>query len=376
MSTSDGKRPARHRLFGLLAALLGLLGVLLALEIGLRFLPVNQTLGSLPVNESNPMLRFLPNRTTVWSEGPTFCLTNTVHSNNYGFINDQDYDPQGAGPLLAVVGDSFVEALMVPYPRTGQGVLARELAGRARVYSFARAGAPLSQYLASSRWAVREFHPRRLVVVVVSNDFDESLLQYKSDGGFHYYAKNADGGLDLVRQDYLRGLGALVVPHSRLLLYLLTNLRVQTILRQLSYRLSPPERFAGQTEAAYDGERLTDSQRAVDQVLLDFQHTGLAPADICFVVDGLRPDLYTPEGQRAAASSYAGIMNAYFMDHARRAGFAVIDMQPIFLADYAVNHGRFEYPCDPHWNERGHFLFAKAVLDSGFLKDWQAGAKP
>ena len=81
-------------------------------------------------------------------------------------------------PLLAVVGDSMIEAAMVPYRETLQARLAKELAGRLRVYSFAAAGAPLSQYLIWARHAVREYGAQALLISVVSNDFDQSHSAY------------------------------------------------------------------------------------------------------------------------------------------------------------------------------------------------------
>jgi len=66
-------------------------------EITLRFLPVSTSLFGQPVNETSPVFRFLP---------------------------DRDYEADTRSPLLAVIGDSYVEATMVPYAETLQGQLA------------------------------------------------------------------------------------------------------------------------------------------------------------------------------------------------------------------------------------------------------------
>lgn len=339
-------------------------------------LPVNETLLSMPVDDEYPVLRFAPNRTTLWSKGPLFSLKNTVHANNYGFLNDQDYTPKDVAPLVAVIGDSYIEAIMVPYAKTGQGLLAEALRGKARVYSFGRSGAPLSQYLAYAEWSRKIFQTKKLIVVVIGNDYDESLLKYKSDAGFHYYKKTAGDQLELVRQDYRPGWRVRIVHNSRLLMYLMTNIQVLSLPKRLKYFFQADlDSYVGQTEAHADPERVADSKAAVDKVLRDFtQRTGLEPKDICFVVDGMRPHLYTPEGLRAAANSYVAVMNAYFISTARSGGFQVIDLQPIFIKDFSENRHPFDYgSVDSHWNERGHALFAKAVLDSGFLKDLTEG---
>lgn len=359
-----------------LAIVLGLTFAGLVLEGFCRLLPVNETLLSMPVDAQNPVLRFAPNRTTLWSKGPLFSLRNTVHANNFGFLNDQDYDPKGAGPLVAVIGDSYIEAIMVPYKETGQGLLAEALHGRARVYSFGRSGAPLSQYVAYAEWSKKVFRPDKIIVVIVGNDFDESLLKYKSDAGFHYYKESTERQLELVRKDYSPDWKVRIVSNSRLLMYLMTNIQVLSLPKRLKHFFQADlDRYVGQTEAEADPERVADSKMAVDKMLQDFTlRTGLEPKDICFVVDGLRPHLYTPDGLRAAANSYVAIMNAYFLDKARSAGFQVIDMQPLFIKDFEQHRQLFDYGVvDSHWNERGHALFAKAVLDSGFLKDIHRG---
>ena len=83
----------RRRLFPLLAVGLGAVLFLLLLEAAARFLPVCEDLHILPVNDGNPVVRFKPDRDVTWSRFPDFSMENTVHTNNYGFINDEDYFP-------------------------------------------------------------------------------------------------------------------------------------------------------------------------------------------------------------------------------------------------------------------------------------------
>src|SRR5215470_12895144 len=164
----------RELLLNLLLSLASVFVCVLAAEIVLRFLPVSTGLRSVPVTAADPVLRFTPNRPFTNSLG--WELHNVVHGrvNNAGFVNDQDYVRDGP-PLIAVVGDSFIEAQMVPYAETLQGRLATALAGKFRVYSFAASGAPLSQFLVYAGYAVREYGARAVVINVVGNDYDESL---------------------------------------------------------------------------------------------------------------------------------------------------------------------------------------------------------
>src|SRR5262245_16790524 len=166
-------------------------------EVVLRFLPVCSAWLAMPVSAESPVFHYKPNRDFVYSKNWDMELVNRTHINNAGFFNDQDYQNDGKTPLLAVIGDSYIEATMVPYGATLHGRLAKGLEGRLRVYSFGASGAPLSQYLVWARHAVRDHGAKALVVNVIGNDFDESLAAYSNRVGFWLYVTDADGELRL-----------------------------------------------------------------------------------------------------------------------------------------------------------------------------------
>lgn len=143
----------RPTLFALATLILSFAFILMLAEGVLRMLPVSERyLSPEDITPNNPILRFKRNGTFNFSEGPLLRLANRVRTNNDGFVNDQDYDPGARTPLLAVVGDSYIHAQMLPYPDTVQGRLAARVGTAGRVYSFAASGAPLSQYLAYARY--------------------------------------------------------------------------------------------------------------------------------------------------------------------------------------------------------------------------------
>jgi hypothetical protein len=74
------------------------------------------------------------------SRGWDFEMINHRRVNSAGWVNDQDYHKDDDAPLLAIIGDSYVEALMVPYVKTFYGRLANRLQGRLRVCSFGASG--------------------------------------------------------------------------------------------------------------------------------------------------------------------------------------------------------------------------------------------
>ena len=363
----------RRRAFAILSVLIGTLAPLLGAEILLRFLPVQKGINVAAVNAQAPVFHFLPNRNFVWSRDWDLVVSNRGRINNAGFVNDQDYQTGSSSPLMAVIGDSYVEAAMVPYADTLHGRLAADVEGRGDVYSFAASGAPLSQYLSSAEHAGRTYSADAMVFVVVGNDFDESLAKYKQGPGFHHYAEQQDGGLELRRYDYKPMAWVRFLLNSALERYSVYHLlpleRVRELLDIATQAEEP--KFVGNTLARADAERLRHSRQAVDGLFRDLaKMSQLPPERILFVVDGLRYPDETATAQTVFDASYFGRMRQYLFGQARMRGYGVVDMGPIFAAHWRRHHHRFDYPPrDGHWNSLAHGLAAEAVMRSRLVTE-------
>ena len=335
-------------------------------EILLRFLPVQSGLRTMPVNAENPVFHFTPERDVTFSRAWNFDMVNYRRVNNAGWVNDQDYQHQAETPLLAIVGDSYIEAMMVPYAETLYGRLASTLDGRFRVYSFGASGAPLSQYLIWAGHAVHEYGARAVVINVVGNDFDESHVAYNTGPGWWVYAPGPDRNLHLRLIEYRPGWLRSVVYNSSLARYLFFNLQLGYAWTQIrSFFFGSPaiaaERYAGNTAAQAGSVRLEASLAAMDALFRDLPSTvGLPPDRVLFTMDGFR----YPDAVAGATGTYFDLMRRAFRSRAESLGYEVIDLDPFFFKHYATYGQRFEYPHDGHWNELGHALAAEAVLGS------------
>jgi hypothetical protein len=359
-------------LFRIVSLIFGVLLPLLASEILLRFLPVHEGSCLEPVNEVNPIWRFEPNRTFTYSSGWNFSIVNKVHSNNYGFINDVDYDESLASPLIAVIGDSYVEAIMVPFSNTITGRLAGYFAPAARVYSFARSGAPLSQYLVYAEYARTRFRPDRMIFVVVDNDFDESFEQYHYEGGHHHFVETGDGEIRLKRNDVSVGLTKKIARESALLRYLMLNLRISQLpegVKELFSAQRASEPYSANTLQGLDPARVAYGKRAVEAFFEMLpSKSGLEPQHILFVIDGMRGAIYRHADPESMRETYAGVMRGYFISAAQVRDYEVIDMHPLFMQHFSAHGRRFDYSTDSHWNELGHEVVFDAVIESDFLR--------
>lgn len=348
-------------------------------EVVLRFLPVATGLRSQPVNAETPVFRFAANRDFVWSVGPDFAIVNRGRTNNAGYVSDIDYARDDPRPLLAVIGDSYVEALMVPWGETLQARLGQAAAPDARVYAFAASGAPLSQYLVFAAAAVRDYGATHLVIVVVGNDFDESLSTYKHGPGFHLFVPRADGSLELTRFDFTPSMLRRLVQQSALARYVIFNLQgnlAAARLRDMLLGVARANGYVGNVRATAEPERIRLSEAAIDRFLaLLPEMTGLAPNRVLLALDGRRPELYTPDGVAASEGAYFALMRRSLMAKAAASGFGVLDLEPVFAAEHRRTGHRFEFETDAHWSGEGHRVAAEAVMASDLWRAFRASGR-
>ena len=365
MLTHATASAARTILLAAAASMIGLAAALFALEFILRLLPVTQPLERQPVNVSSPYLHYKPNSDVTYSKGWNFAIVNRVRVNNLGFVNDQDYEPGATSPLLAIVGDSYVEAVEVPYRETVHGRLAALVGTRGRVYSFATSGSPLSQYLAYARYARDRFRPAALAVVIVGNDFDESFYEYRPYPGYHYLKDGNYGSYDLELVPFEPSRWYRLLRRSALAQYVYNSIPL-VITRLRALTAGEKTAFVGNVAAEADAERIEKSRQAIGYFLEALPaSSGLPPENIILLIDGMRTELYDPAQLEKAEASYFAEMRRHLLAGARDRRYHVVDLQPRFVARHIRDGARFEFAIDHHWNSTGHEEAAFAILDTG-----------
>lgn len=353
-------------IFSIISILLGFMLVLGMLEIVMRFLPVNDIYAALPVNAQHPLIHFPPHTSQQYSIGWKMAAAQHKHANNDGYYSDYDYVPANM-PVMAVIGDSFIQASQVADNETLQARLHYGLNGHGKIYGFGVQGAPLSQYLIFADYARRKYQPSAMVFSIIANDFDQSIKRYGSqifEGMYVYSDATPQAQLELLEyagstQNGWRGF----IKHSALFRYLYDNVGLNP--KQISawFRKpgnTPVAHFGG-VDATVEPQRLADSKHAIELFFRDLPaKAGLSPEKILFVLDGIR-EVKNDTNWQEAQRSYFGQMREYFSQAARQRGYTVLDMHPIFYQAQQVGEKVDFIPQDWHWNSNGHKLVADAI---------------
>jgi hypothetical protein len=148
--------------------------------------------------------------------------------------------------------------------------------------------------------------------------------------------------------------------------YVMLNLGAIHIYNDIRRLLFRPQqsRLWDQSPAALE-QRIRDSKRAIDYFLDQVPtKSGLDSDSIAFVVDAMRPAIYSSAALQEAENSYFSRMLLYFKQQASSRGFEVLDMQPVFIRKHRLDNSRFEFGTDFHWNELVNKLAAEEIQKS------------
>lgn len=325
-----------------LAAILGAVLATLALEALLQLLPVDSGLRLQPTTADMPFTRALSREPYVYSHG--WAMTNARRGsvNQEGFNNSLDFADHAKA---LIIGDSYIESFMIAYSDTIQGRLSQQLDGH--VYAAAASGNGLADSLALARYYAPRIHPRNVVVFVKDTDVSEILRS--PDRGHNGFRVDSNT-VQLTYVAYSESPFKQMVLNSALARYIYFNLKVGALLAGASGSNGSRSRSAAE---------LADRNRALTYYFEQLQSISRElGTNIIFLVDGARKEIYAGDSSKA----WAGDDREYFMTQARRAGFTVADMQPVFAQHWAALHERMDFlPIDAHWNSVAHWLAARQV---------------
>jgi len=318
-----------------------------------------------PVNAFvDGVVHYMPNQHGIWRVRDEIAAPYRINAEGWNSgIGDYAVARRPGVGRIAVVGDSYVEALQVPYDNSLAERLATTLGDRGKaveVYRFGIGGAPLSQYLQMVEHEVVGYRPDWVVVLIVHNDFDESyrfkpgrytssFLKLRVEDGrvtgeippqpwqpsaIEWLRRTATARFFLYRwQVRPEFLVALLLPRAHAATEYACNTDIAAVLA---------DRHGVEAVTDYLFGRLDAVVNAVGARLL-------------LAMDGDRFAIYR------GADSPALALNRLAKETARRHNIPFVDLHPAFAADWQSEHRRFDFDADGHWNEHGHEVAAAAI---------------
>jgi hypothetical protein len=262
--------------------------------------------------------------------------------NNEGWNSPIDYTPGGdATRRIAVIGDSYVEALQVDIDES-------------------------YPYLHMARHVMRRFAPDVLVLNLVHNDFLESFADLPDgEGGVQWLrVRREQGRLEEVppAPDYS---ASEYSPAKRWLKasasvrYLYYNLAIEKL-----WRVSDAADGAA-AEVSYNGNVAVGAvhrQAGLIGEVVEYVFAALRveypELRVIVILDAPRPGIYTVSDSATDLGFIGDIVGAAARDH----GFDFLNLDGPMRSEFAATHVRFESDFDGHWDRRGHRFVADRLL--------------
>lgn len=327
---------------------------------------------------SGGLVRYQPNRSGTYRIADDIAASFRINAQGWNSgIGDYKRERTPGRLRIAIIGDSYVEALQVPHDLSlaEQTQSRLESAGmRAEVFRFAISGAPLSQYLQILRQEVVDYRPDLVVINMVHNDFEESF-RYQS-------GRYTSSFLKVKLEDAQPAQEIPPVPYEETWK---DWVRQRATVRYLYYRrqISPATirswifsepgaaEFQANVEVGGTLAALPAIERATDYIFTRLkevqQQSGF---EILLTMDAVREQIYTDEDLNSGIAA----LNKLAMELAEKCELPFIDLTEAFTVDWRKNGQRFEFASDGHWNQRGHavaageiaaFVLSRSTEDSG-----------
>lgn len=325
--------------------ILGVLLGLVALELALRVLPTS-TYSDTGYHIDRAIITYRPHHRFRSSWGWDFSHPVTHQVNNLGFLSARDFVPDAHA--LALIGDSFVDASMLPPDDRLGAQLEHALAARP-VYAMGGPGSSLLDYAERIRYAAEQLAVRDFVVVLERGDVKQS---YCGSGNIHGPClKRGSGelaselrGAPSVLQRYLR--------HSAVLQYVMGHLHFDPLqrLRALLAGWQPTPSSPATAATPFTRAELAQVMARFFARIEPYRRGRLV-----MVFDCDRVAL-----ARGAPGSDA--VRAQTMALARAAGAEIIDTEASFRTYLATSGRHLEVsPHDSHWNRTANGLVAADI---------------
>lgn len=327
----------------------GALVLLCLLEAVFRILPVStSTLAGYHVHPD--IYAYPPGHRFTVSSGWNLSSPVRHVANSHGFIADKPFGE--SDDAVALIGDSFIEASMLPVEQTVGAALQALLGERVPVFAMGGPGSSLLDYAARARWAVETFGVRRVVIVLERHDVRQALC---GSGAVHAHCIDGETLQATVRRRADPTFATRILRESALAQYLVSQIKVQPgrLLSRFSQR---PE--AGDAPAptgdALEPQRPGRAAMQAEAIIARFHEMLPAGIQVILVADSS----HHKRGEPVLRDKWLESL----LESARARGYGTVDLSEAFLAFTAETELELSIsPADRHWNRFATRIVAREI---------------
>jgi GDSL-like lipase/acylhydrolase family protein len=324
------------------------------------------------ITKEDPVVRYLYKDAPMYSHGTwrlgfpeRYAARYTI--NHEGWNSTREYDTKKSTKTrIAVIGDSFVDALQVDVDQCFAELLEKKLVARGmpvEVYRFGFGNAGLSQYLNVLRYAGKKFQPDQVIVSIQANDFLSSiLLSSNDDGDFLQFAHQGNSWQELPPKAYQPNNFRLFMKQSAIFRYLYGNLefRYRTFRLGTLFRQSRERQYQMNVEINTDMYQIPLFEDLSLHILKEMKKALPSGCNLLLFMDADRDALYHGLDLKREKSYQLVLM---LKRACERANVPFLELSDAFANDYKQFHQRFDYDIDRHWNRRGHEIVAETLAE-------------
>lgn len=319
------------------------------------------------------LLHFKPNTSGLATFGRLAGVRGRWCANNFGWNSVIDYEP-GIGKkkaLMTVIGDSYVEGFQVNVHERFPEVLQRLSGDALLVYSFGISGAPLSHYLHLNRFVNQVFDPKIVVVLVVHNDFEESLANLVHKRRFLQIEPRNGQFSEILPMPFQHSFLLRMFRRSAVFRYVENNCKLMMLVRNIVQRVALTQKPINYN-ANIDVNQVAkerDLVRESTQFLVGKLRAENLGRKLIILMDGPRFDIY----RNNVGGSNILWLHQILHDACQENDIEFLDLTEAFSQHWEKSQQPLEHlPIDAHWNKIGHEVAAKALWQKlREVMDWR-----
>jgi hypothetical protein len=273
--------------------------------------------------------------------------------NEAGWNSAFDYRRDTSSPLVAIVGDSYVENLYCPPEEHLDYLLAQRLPAGYRAYNFGRRGIPMSHMVPMTRYVRDQVAPDWIVYLLNHRNLGESVARIRRGRYFLQYDKQGDSIFTLPPQPYQSSPQKQWLSLSATFRYFVSNFTFRIAWPRLSLTPAPPPDLP----EAQKPENQALQQEIARQILIDITEAA-KPARVLFVLHPNRAAIY--EGHSPVPETRP--MNL-IKKELEALDLPYLSLNPAFSAAYLETGNTFEFENNKHWNGYANEVAANAIYE-------------